>query len=128
MDVHNAYSKLKQLGFVANHAAFSVDYLNKGPRYYDHLICSRRQPSLSALMALYVRLNAIASARPHPELPKLVRAIWAELEQRSCSLLPVNRYRPAPAWVAEGARSLCARTGRPAEPSPHTGIAGHSRG
>ena len=71
MHLRTVYTTLKRLGLVSNHAAFSLDYLNKGARYYDHLICSRRPPSVSALMSLYVRLNAIASAREYPQLPDL---------------------------------------------------------
>src|SRR3954471_703837 len=96
MDLRATYSTLKRLGLVSNHAAFSLDYLNKGARYYDHLICSRRSPSVAALTALYVRLNAIIASREYPPLPELAQAIWAEVEQRSCSLLPPKRKRPAP--------------------------------
>src|SRR3954453_20672978 len=101
MDLQTAYSTLKRLCLVSHHAAFSLDYLNKGARYYDHLICSRREPSVSALMALYVRLNAIAAVRRCPQLPHLAEAIWAEVEQRSCTLLPPKRKRPAPTRVVE---------------------------
>src|SRR4051794_28836190 len=111
MDLHATYSTLKRLGLVSNHAAFSLDYLNKGPRYLDHLICSGRPPSVPALMALYVRVNAIASARAYPMLPELAQAIWDELAQRSCSLLPPKRKRPAPTRVIEGPPSLPAGAG-----------------
>src|SRR3954471_18743124 len=94
MDLRATYSTLKRLGLVSNHVAFSLDYLNKGARYYDHLVCSRRPPSVSAMMSLYVRLNAIISAREYPMLPELAQAIWAELAERSCSLLPSVRRRP----------------------------------
>ncbi len=113
MILHDAYSALKRLGLVANHAEYSVCYLGKRPRHFDDLVCSRRAPSLAALLSLFMRTKAIADAfAAAPSLPTqasematLASAIWAELERRSCVLLPARAKRPA----AAGGRS-----GRPA--------------
>jgi site-specific recombinase len=110
MVLHDAYAALRQIGLVSSHAVFSTGYLNKGARYYDHLICSRKPPAVAALLSLFVRINAIAKAfMANPSLTarasdmaKLARAIWAELEQRSCALLPANRKRPAPVRAVQG--------------------------
>jgi hypothetical protein len=110
MPVDDVYSALKRLGLVANHAAYSTDYLNKGSRYYDHLICSRRMPAATALLSLYVRVSAIADAfatKPSlmmeaGQMKGLARVVWLELERRSCALLPARRRRPAPTRVIQG--------------------------
>jgi hypothetical protein len=107
MTLHDAYATLKRLGLVATHAAFSTDYLNRGRRYYDHLICSRRPPAADALLSLFVRAKAIAEAfaadpslaAQATEITAMANAAWVELERRSCSLLPASRKRPAPARV-----------------------------
>ena len=113
MILQDTYAVLKRLGLVTNHAAFSTDFLNKGARYYDHLICSRQRPAVAALLSLFIRSSAIANAfaaRPSlaseaSEMAALAEALWAELERRSCSLLPASRKRPAPARVVEGGRA-----------------------
>jgi hypothetical protein len=110
MPVHDVYAALKRLGLVANHASYSTEYLNMGPRYYDHLICSRRAPAATALLSLYVRVSAIAdafAAKPSlmmevGQMKGLARVVWLELEQRSCALLPARRRRPAPTRVIQG--------------------------
>ncbi len=116
MILHDAYAMLKRLGLVANHASFSADYLNKARRHYDDLICSGRAPSVAALLSLFVRLRAIAdafSAVPSlaaqaSEMTALAGTIWAELERRSCALLPSRAKRP----TAVGERSRCPASGR----------------
>lgn len=113
MILHDAYSALKRLGLVANHAAFSATYLNKAPRYFDDLICSRRAPGVAALLSLYVRVRAVAGAfagKPSiamhaEELEGIAHRLWSELERRSCTLLPVVRKRPAPARVIKGVQA-----------------------
>jgi hypothetical protein len=103
MDVQGAYIKLKRVGFVANHTAFSLDYLNKHPGYFDDLIYTGRQPSTSALVSLYVRINAIIdrldgdiSVSACREVLKFLAAdVWTAIVQKCCSLLPPNRLRPA---------------------------------
>ncbi len=110
MILNDAYAMLKRLGLVANHASFSADFLNKAPRHYDDLICSGRAPSVAVLMSLFVRTKAIAdafAARPSlaaqaSEMTTLAGTIWAELERRSCALLPASRKRPSPAAAAQG--------------------------
>ncbi len=110
MILHDAYDTLKRLGLVANHMSFSTDYLNKGPRYFDDLTCSRRAPSVAALLSLFVRFRAIADAcTANPslaaqasEVAAQASKVWVELERRSCSLLPTKRRRPAPIRVVEG--------------------------
>lgn len=105
MILHDAYAALKRTGLVANHADYSVCYLNKGPRYFDHLVCSRRRPAVDALLSLFVRTRAIADAfgaapslaAPAAEMAALADAVWAELERRCCSLLPAKRTRSASA-------------------------------
>ena len=132
MNVYEIYTMLKRSKLVANHLAFSVDYLNKGPRYFDHLICSHRRPSISALMALYIRVNAVATAlttssalNSHVvELKDLAHAIWMELEQRSCALLPANRKRPAPVRVIQGAVASSAPPTSPGRSNPYTSSTG----
>ena len=102
MVLHDAYAALRRLGLVNTHAAFSTGYLNKGARYYDHLICSRKPPSVAALLSLFIRVKAIADAfAAHPslsheavEMATVAHGIWTELEWRCCSLLPSGRKRP----------------------------------
>ena len=111
MILHDAYATLRRLGLVVNHAAFSTDYLNKAPRHFDDLTCSRRAPSVAALLSLFVRTKAIADALAAVpslaaqacEMAALASAVWAELEGRSCALLPASRKRRCPARAAEGA-------------------------
>ena len=62
MILHDAYATLKRLGLVATHTAFSSIYLSKAPRYYGDLICSKRPPSVAALLSLFMRFQAIADA------------------------------------------------------------------
>ena len=101
MILHDAYAALKRLGLVANHAAFSTDYLNKAPRHYDDLICSGRAPSVAALLSLFVRVRAIADAfagspsvaMHATELDGIAVRIWSELERRCCCLLPQRVHR-----------------------------------
>ena len=96
MILHDAHAALKRLGLVANHAAFSADYLNKAPRHFDDLICSGRAPSVAALLSLFVRTKAVADALAGSpsvamhatELDGIAVRIWSELERRCCSLLP----------------------------------------
>ncbi len=96
MILHDAYAALKRLGLVANHAAFSTDYLNKSARHYDDLVCSGRAPSVAVLLSLFVRVRAIADAfagspsvaMHAAELDGVAGRIWSELERRCCSLLP----------------------------------------
>jgi hypothetical protein len=103
MDIQTAYKKLKSTGFVANHTAFSLDYLNKHPAYFDDLLHMGRQPSTSALVSLYVRVNAIIdllggdiSVSACREVLKHLSAdVWTAIVQQSCALLPLNRLRPA---------------------------------
>ena len=98
------FTDLKRLGLVANHAAFSLDYLNKGPRYFDDLRCSDWQPSVSALVSLSVRLRAIADTCGHGvvmehregELRAMAGVVWLEIEERSCALLTAKQRRRAP--------------------------------
>ena len=105
MILNDAYAALKRVRLVANHAAFSTAYLNKGPRYFDHLVCSRKRPAVDALVSLLARIRAIAdafSATPSleaqaAEMAELADALWAELERRCCSLLPERRERSAAA-------------------------------
>jgi len=102
MVLHDAYEVLRRLGLATTHAAFSAGYLNKGARYYDHLICSRKPPSVAALLSLFIRVKAIADAfAAHPslsheaiEMAALADRLWTELERRCCSLLPSGRKRP----------------------------------
>ncbi len=103
MVLRDAYVALRRLGLVNTHAAFSTAYLNKGARYYDHLICSRKPPAVAALVSLFIRSKAIADAfAAHPsllheaaEMAAVAHGIWTELERRCCSLLPERRKRPA---------------------------------
>ena len=96
MILHDAYTALKRLGLVGNHAAFSADYLNKAPRHYDDLVCSGRAPSVAALLSLFVRIRAVADAfagspsvaMHATELDGIAGRVWSELERRCCSLLP----------------------------------------
>lgn len=105
MILNDAYTTLKRLGLVSNHAGFSADYLNKAPRHFDDLTCSRRPPSVAALLSLFVRVRAIADAfaaapglhAEASEMDALAGAVWAELERRCVSLLPARRPRPASA-------------------------------
>ena len=132
MNLLQVYITLKHHKLVSNHIAFSIDYLNKGSRYYDHLICSRKQPAVASLLALYMRVNAIATAlatssgsNSHAaELNDLASAIWMELERRSCALLPANRKRPAPARVTQGAIPASAPAHAPAALPPCTSSVG----
>ncbi len=142
MILHDAYTALKRLGLVGNHAAFSADYLNKSARHYDDLVCSGRAPSVAVLLSLFVRVRAIADAfagspavaMHATELDGIAVRIWSELERRCCSLLPgrnrrTGTTRPAnrphgaaasglgnPAWCA-GADRLAAHADR-SSPSP----------
>jgi hypothetical protein len=101
MILNDAYAKLRRLGLVADHAAFSTGYLNMGRRYFDDLTCSQRVPSVTALLSLYMRTEAIADAfAANPaltaqacEMATLAHSVWNELEGRSCSLLPARRKR-----------------------------------
>ncbi len=116
MILHDAYAALKRLGLVANHAEYSVCYLGKRPRHFDDLVCSRRAPSVAALLSLFMRTKAIAdafSAVPSlsaqaSDMAALASTIWAELERRSCALLPSRAKRP----TAVGERSRCPASGR----------------
>ncbi len=111
--LHDVYTTLKRIGLVANHAAFSTDYLNKGSRYFDHLICSRRAPAVDALLSLFIRTRAIADAfaatpslaAQASKIAALASTVWMELERRSCALLPASRKRPSPARAAQGQRA-----------------------
>jgi hypothetical protein len=113
MVLHIAYAKLRRFGLVTSHSSFSSDYMNKGARYYDHLICSRKPPAIAALLSLFVRLRAISEAfaatpsltTQASELSALSSAIWEEMERRSCALLPANRSRPSPTKVIQGKRA-----------------------
>ena len=108
MILHDAYATLKRLGLVATHTAFSSIYLSKAPRYYGDLICSKRPPSVAALLSLFMRFQAIADAyRGNPsvaihaiELDRIKHQIWMELEQRCCSLLPRRKHCPAASRAA----------------------------
>jgi hypothetical protein len=99
--LHDAYATLKRLGLVATHTTFSSIYLSKAPRYYDDLICSKRPPSVAALVSLFMRFQAIADAYSGSpsvamqamELNSIARRIWIELERRCCSLLPDHKRR-----------------------------------
>ena len=101
--LRDAYDILRRCKLVSNHATFSTTYLNKGARYFDHLICSGRQPALDALFSLHVRCKAVGEAYAvHPaacqlgkELVAIAGRIWDEMERRSCSLLR-RRVRPTP--------------------------------
>ncbi len=103
MVLHDAYAALRRIGLVNTHAAFSTAYLNKGARYYDHLICSRKPPAVAALVSLFIRSKAIADTfTAHPslsheaaEMAAVAHGIWTEVERRCCSLLPARRKRPA---------------------------------
>jgi hypothetical protein len=94
-----AYATLHRLGLVKNHAVFSDAYLNKGRRYFDHVICSRRPAAVSALVSLYVRVGAIGESLTSlpryraqgQELVELARAVWTEIEAHCCSVLPLRR-------------------------------------
>ncbi len=101
---------LKRMGLVKNHATFSVEFLGRGQRYLADLTCSGRPVAVGALLSLFIRINAIADAfaatpslsRQATELRELAAAIWAELERRTCALLPARRIRPAPSRVLQG--------------------------
>ncbi|TDH63304.1 hypothetical protein E2C06_08010 [Dankookia rubra] len=103
MILENAYNTLRRLGFLKNHATFSTEFLNMGARYYDHIICSRRPASFAALLSLFVRVKAVADGSTTvqaSEMDALASAIWAELEGRSCALLPARRKKSFPAGPA----------------------------
>ncbi|WP_144404575.1 DUF6626 family protein [Belnapia sp. F-4-1] len=103
--LNEALAVLKRVGFVKNHAGFSEDYLNKGPRYYDHLVCSRTEPSISALVSLFIRIRAIADgfvrvqAGPAAEMETLAGALWTEIARRCCAVLPQRAKRPGVAFA-----------------------------
>ena len=121
MLITETYALLKRRGLVANHVAFSLDYLNKGPRYYDHLLCSRQTPAIAAMMSLFVRVSAIADALTASpaltmhaaEISELVSAIWEELKRSSCGVLPLSRVRPFPTRVIQGGRNGSHSQGAP---------------
>ena len=113
MILHDAYMTLKRRGLVANYAAYSADYLNKSPRYLSDLTCSRRDPSIAVLLSLFVRVKAIADAfgavpklaAQASEIGALAAVVWAELERRTCSLLPPRRTRHHLVGHAHAARA-----------------------
>ncbi|WP_376766454.1 DUF6626 family protein [Muricoccus pecuniae] len=102
--LHDAYDVLRRCNLVRNHVTFSTAYLNKGARYFDHLICSGRQPGTDALFSLHVRCKAVGeaylacpvAAERGRELLAMAARAWDEMERRSCSLLSRHRSRLAP--------------------------------
>ena len=114
MILHDAYTALKRLGLIASRAEYSVCFLGKRPRHFDDLVCSRRAPSVAALLSLFMRTKAIADAfaavpslaTQASEMATLASAIWAELERRSCALLPARAKRPAAAGGRSGASGV----------------------
>jgi len=103
MKLGGIFEWLQRTGLAATHTAFSIDWLNMGPRYFDYILCSRRPPAIRALVALHVRLRVIAddavrfaSRSDRAELDDLAQQVWLELQCRCCALLPDKRHRPAP--------------------------------
>jgi hypothetical protein len=108
--LENSFMTLKSMGLVTNHATFSVEFLGRGERYLADLMCSGRPVAVGALLSLFIRISAIADAfaatpslsKQATELRELAAGIWAELELRTCALLPAGRKRPAPTRVVQG--------------------------
>jgi uncharacterized membrane protein YccC len=107
MPLKSAYEYLRHLNLTRSHREFSTDFLNRRPRHFDDLVCSRRQPSPAVLASLAVRLGDVAhQKRRDPdaeqqvaELERLIVCTFAEL--RKCFVTTLPRKRPAmniPMW------------------------------
>jgi hypothetical protein len=62
MTAREAYETLKRLVFVRTHAGFSLDFLLRGHRYFDDVLCSGRALGIAPLATLAFRVRGLRTA------------------------------------------------------------------
>lgn len=97
MDIQTIYTRLNRLDLVTSHAEFSRVWLGRSSRYYSKLLTTDRQPGVSTLNALCVRLAVlVASMRASPrrqELWEFVEDLRQHVDRRS--IVDIRRRKPA---------------------------------
>ncbi len=107
MLLENAFRYLKRAKLVSSHGEFSTDFLGRRPRYYDDLVCARREPSAAVVANLAMRLSDVArrlkrspdASVDAAELEQMIASAFAELRKRFITVLSRNRpamNKPAP--------------------------------
>ena len=90
MIIDDVYSTLKADNFAKSHGHYSTRFLGRSTRYYDYLLCSRAEPSLTALVTLAFRITRFAGSFSNPSLvdqrekyAEVAGHVWDELKRRS---------------------------------------------
>ena len=90
MIIDDVYFKLKADKFANSHGHYSTRFLGRSSRYYDYLIYSQAEPSLTALVTLAFRITRFAGSFSDPALADqkkkytdVASQVWDELKRRS---------------------------------------------
>jgi hypothetical protein len=112
----NVFHVLRRFHLARTHKSFSVDFLGRGHRYLDDLICARRSASVEATISCLVRVERLAetyersggSSAIAVELRHLVYLLWQNLEERNTIKLHPRRPK-MPAFRSALRSHLCDR-------------------
>ena len=92
------FQTLKRFKLVRTHRSFSVDYLGRGSRYFDGLVCARKQASIAATVLCLGRVERLAemheasgSTVAATELRRVVELLWSDLQERNVIKLHPRR-------------------------------------
>lgn len=99
MRIEKTYQALYEMGICTTQVAFSRDWLGSSERYFSHLLSRGREPHLTAVIGLVVRLEKLTdylSADPRyaahtRTLNHLIDDLWDEVRARALAAQPKRR-------------------------------------
>lgn len=91
MTVKQIYETMLASGLTSSQVEFSRIWLGRSPRYYSHLIATRREPGLATLCGIVWRLDQMPLSGK-PALLELKQRLGDEIDRRA--ITDIRRHRP----------------------------------
>ena len=82
MKIKDAFEALQAVGLTSSQMEFSSVWLGRSPRYYSHLIATRREPGVATLYGILWRLQRM-QLQQYPALLDFKQALDNEIVRRA---------------------------------------------
>ncbi|MDT6939356.1 DUF6626 family protein [Brucella pseudogrignonensis] len=96
MKLIEIYSAMQRKGLTKSQMEFSKIWLGRSPRYYSHLLATKREPGLATLCGMVWRLERFVEGLPTEQAKKLLElkyAINAHIARRSIVDVRGRKFR-----------------------------------
>lgn len=93
MKIRDAFEAMQSAGLTNSQMEFSSVWLGRSPRYYSHLMATRREPGLATLCGIAWRLERMQLERHYPALLDFKQTLDREIIRRAITDRKRNRRR-----------------------------------